>query len=174
MRLGVTRLLITISFCVGDASFATAQLKTCGDPGQPCTTAIVDLIKDAKPDSDLRVQLYYLTSQPIIDALSDAKLNRVKVRIMIGKGMEQYDRCSEINKLRSRSFEVRVSEEMKITNKQVRGFVISRDNLIDGNFNAAEPPDILSKGTLTISDNRPRVGKLCPKMGVALENISRV
>src|ERR1700680_103927 len=89
----------------------------CFTPGQDCTGLIAAAIDDAK--SDLRVQSYYLTSYPIIDAIKRAKARGINIQIIVDRAMVQQRNSPVLEDLAALGIEIFVDDTVKIAHNKV-------------------------------------------------------
>ena len=87
MRAGIRHLVLMMGFCLAGAVAQAAEIRTCFTPGQDCTGMIVDQVDHAT--ARVLVQAYGLTSEPIMQALAQAKRRGVDVRVLLDKSNEQ-------------------------------------------------------------------------------------
>jgi phosphatidylserine/phosphatidylglycerophosphate/cardiolipin synthase-like enzyme len=118
-------LLIALS-----AAKAFAGEHACFTPGEDCTAMIVQAIDGAR--SELLVQAYGFTSEPIIQAVVNAKERGVMVKIILDKINEQ-ERYTAATFLKNHGIEPLIDDKVAIAHNKV--MVLDRRNVITGSFN---------------------------------------
>ena len=124
-----------IIFLVSGMLWASAtlagELITCFTPGEKCTDLIVKQIDEAK--KSIYVQAYGLTSQPIIEAVGNAKVRGLEVKVILDKVNETEKQGNGAKYLRSKNIEVLIDNKVAIAHNKV--MVIDSKNIITGSFN---------------------------------------
>ena len=87
MRARFLQFVWMVGFCLAGAFAQAAEIRTCFTPGQDCTGMIVDQVDRAT--ARVLVQAYGMTSEPIMQALAQAKRRGVDVRVLLDKSNEQ-------------------------------------------------------------------------------------
>jgi len=107
------------------------ELITCFTPGEKCTDLIVKQIDEAK--KSIYVQAYGLTSQPIIEAVGNAKGRGLDVKVILDKVNETEKQGNGAKYLKSKNIEVLIDNKVAIAHNKV--MVIDDKNIITGSFN---------------------------------------
>ena len=107
------------------------ELITCFTPGEKCTDLIVKQIDEAK--KSIYVQAYGLTSQPIIEAVGNAKGRGLDVKVILDKVNETEKQGNGAKYLKSKNIEVLIDNKVAIAHNKV--MVIDNKNIITGSFN---------------------------------------
>ena len=107
------------------------ELITCFTPGEKCTDLIVKQLDEAK--KSIYVQAYGFTSQPIIEAVGNAKSRGLKVRVILDKVNETEKQGNGAKYLRSKNIDVLIDSKVAIAHNKV--MVIDEKNIITGSFN---------------------------------------
>ena len=128
----MNRLIIFLLSGMLWASAALAsELVTCFTPGEKCTDLIVKQIAEAK--KSIYVQAYGFTSQPIIEAVGNAKVRGLEVKIILDKVNETEKQGNGAKYLRSKNIDVLIDNKVAIAHNKV--MVIDNKNIITGSFN---------------------------------------
>jgi phosphatidylserine/phosphatidylglycerophosphate/cardiolipin synthase-like enzyme len=88
------------------------ELITCFTPGEKCTDLIVKQIDEAK--KSIYVQAYGFTSQPIIEAVGNAKVRGLEVKVILDKVNETEKQGNGAKYLRSKNIEVLIDNKVAI------------------------------------------------------------
>jgi phosphatidylserine/phosphatidylglycerophosphate/cardiolipin synthase-like enzyme len=107
------------------------ELITCFTPGEKCTDLIVKQINEAK--KSIYVQAFGFTSQPIIEAVGNAKVRGLEVKVILDKVNETEKQRNGAKYLRSKNIEVLIDNKVTIAHNKV--MVIDEKNIITGSFN---------------------------------------
>jgi phosphatidylserine/phosphatidylglycerophosphate/cardiolipin synthase-like enzyme len=107
------------------------ELITCFTPGEKCTDLIVKQIDEAK--KSIYIQAYGFTSQPIIEAVANAKNRGLVVKIILDKVNETEQQGNGAKYLRSKNIEVLIDNKVAIAHNKI--MVIDERNIITGSFN---------------------------------------
>ena len=107
------------------------ELITCFTPGEKCTDLIVKQIDEAK--KSIYIQAYGFTSQPIIEAVANAKNRGLVVKIILDKVNETEQQGNGAKYLRSKNIEVLIDNKVAIAHNKI--MVIDERNIITGGFN---------------------------------------
>jgi phosphatidylserine/phosphatidylglycerophosphate/cardiolipin synthase-like enzyme len=107
------------------------ELITCFTPGEKCTDIIVKQIDEAK--KSIYVQAYGFTSQSIIEAVGNAKVRGLEVKVILDKVNETEKQGNGAKYLRSKNIEVLIDNKVAIAHNKV--MVIDNKNIITGSFN---------------------------------------
>jgi phosphatidylserine/phosphatidylglycerophosphate/cardiolipin synthase-like enzyme len=128
----MTRLIIfLVSGILWVSATLAAELITCFTPGEKCTDLIVKQIDEAK--KSIYVQAYGLTSQPIIEAVGNAKSRGLEVKVILDKVNETEKQGNGAKYLRSKNIDVLIDNKVAIAHNKV--MVIDDKNIITGSFN---------------------------------------
>ena len=130
MRTGMFRIVLYVGLCVVGASAQAAEIRSCFTPGQDCTGLIVDQVDHAM--QLVLVQAYGMTSEPIMQALAQAKRRGVDVRVLLDKSNEQ-ERYSAATFLMNQGVAVLIDDKVAIAHNKV--MVIDDAHVITGSFN---------------------------------------
>ena len=123
-------IFLTLGMLWASATLA-GELITCFTPGEKCTDLIVKQIDEAK--KSIYVQAYGLTSQPIIEAVGNAKVRGLEVKVILDKVNETEKQGNGAKYLRSKNIEVLIDNKVAIAHNKV--MVIDSKNIITGSFN---------------------------------------
>ena len=123
-------IFLTLGMMWASATLA-GELITCFTPGEKCTDLIVKQIDEAK--KSIYVQAYGLTSQPIIEAVGNAKVRGLEVKVILDKVNETEKQGNGAKYLRSKNIEVLIDNKVAIAHNKV--MVIDDKNIITGSFN---------------------------------------
>ena len=107
------------------------ELITCFTPGEKCTDIIVKQIDEAK--KSIYVQAYGFTSQSIIEAVGNAKVRGLEVKVILDKVNETEKQGNGAKYLRSKNIDVLIDNKVAIAHNKV--MVIDDKNIITGSFN---------------------------------------
>jgi len=107
------------------------ELITCFTPGEKCTDLIVKQIDEAK--KSIYVQAYGFTSQPIIEAVGNAKGRGLEVKVILDKVNETEKQGNGAKYLRGKNIDVLIDSKVAIAHNKV--MVIDGKNIITGSFN---------------------------------------
>jgi PLD-like domain len=158
MKSALTISVLALWGCLTVSSSAATKRVACAASSEGCGETIIRVIKNAKADTDLLVETYYLTSRPMIDALLAAKSNKVNVRVVVATAMtQQQPYCSTIEKMKKLGIEVLTTDAIKIIGNKTKFVAITQDTVIEGTFDVAHPPQAADAGSLVTSDNLPWV-----------------
>ena len=124
------RFVLFVGLCVAGASGQAAEIRSCFTPGQDCTGLIVDQVDHAT--MRVLVQAYGMTSEPIMQALAQAKRRGVDVRVLLDKTNEQ-ERYSAASFLINQGVAVLIDDKVAIAHNKV--MVIDDAHVITGSFN---------------------------------------
>jgi phosphatidylserine/phosphatidylglycerophosphate/cardiolipin synthase-like enzyme len=128
----MTRLIILIvSGILLVSSTLAGELITCFTPGEKCTDLIVKQIDEAK--KSIYVQAYGFTSQPIIEAVGNAKGRGLEVKVILDKVNETEKQGNGAKYLRGKNIDVLIDSKVAIAHNKV--MVIDGKNIITGSFN---------------------------------------
>ena len=130
MRARLLQLVLMTGFCLAGAFAQAAEIRTCFTPGQDCTGMIVDQVDRAT--ARVLVQAYGMTSEPIMQALAQAKRRGVDVRVLLDKSNEQ-ERYSAATFLLNQGIAVLIDDKVAIAHNKV--MVIDDAHVITGSFN---------------------------------------
>jgi phosphatidylserine/phosphatidylglycerophosphate/cardiolipin synthase-like enzyme len=123
-------IFLTLGMMWASATLA-GELITCFTPGEKCTDLIVKQIDEAK--KSIYVQAYGLTSQPIIEAVGNAKGRGLDVKVILDKVNETEKQGNGAKYLKSKNIEVLIDNKVAIAHNKV--MVIDNKNIITGSFN---------------------------------------
>lgn len=104
--------------------------RECFTPGEDCTAMIVQAINGTQ--SELLIQAYGFTSEPIIEAVVKAKERGVQVKIILDKINEQ-ERYTAATFLANHGIEPLIDYTVRIAHNKV--MVLDRRDVITGSFN---------------------------------------
>jgi phosphatidylserine/phosphatidylglycerophosphate/cardiolipin synthase-like enzyme len=113
------------------SSTLAGELITCFTPGEKCTDLIVKQIDEAK--KSIYVQAYGFTSQPIIEAVGNAKVRGLEVKVILDKVNETEKQGNGAKYLRGKNIDVLIDSKVAIAHNKV--MVIDGKNIITGSFN---------------------------------------
>jgi len=113
------------------SSTLAGELITCFTPGEKCTDLIVKQIDEAK--KSIYVQAYGFTSQPIIEAVGNAKGRGLEVKVILDKVNETEKQGNGAKYLRGKNIDVLIDSKVAIAHNKV--MVIDGKNIITGSFN---------------------------------------
>jgi phosphatidylserine/phosphatidylglycerophosphate/cardiolipin synthase-like enzyme len=110
----------------------TEALKICFTPNQPCLPMVIEAINNAQ--SSILLLGYSFTSKPITQALIQAKIRGVKVRMVLDHS-QQFQKYSKepIGNLLKEQIEVRFDHSVKIAHNKV--LVIDNSQTLTGSYN---------------------------------------
>jgi phosphatidylserine/phosphatidylglycerophosphate/cardiolipin synthase-like enzyme len=124
-------ILFIVSGMLWISAALAGELITCFTPGEKCTDLIVKQIDEAK--KSIYVQAYGFTSQPIIEAVGNAKSRGLEVKVILDKVNETEKQGNGAKYLRSKNIEVLIDNKVAIAHNKV--MVIDDKNIITGSFN---------------------------------------
>ena len=130
MRTGFVRFALLLGLCGFGGFSHAAETRSCFTPGQDCTGLIVDQLDHAT--MRVLVQAYGMTSEPIMQALAQAKRRGVDVRVLLDKTNEQ-ERYSAATFLINQGIAVLIDDKVAIAHNKV--MVIDDAHVITGSFN---------------------------------------
>src|SRR6266542_1241498 len=128
--------------------------RVCFTPGQPCTQRIVDTLAQAR--KSVRVQAYYLTSPPIVEALIQAKQRGVEVKVVLDK-IHRTQRFGVVPRLRKAGIPVWIDRRPRIAHS--KNMIIDGQIVITGSFNFTNSAQKVNAETLLI-DQDERLAKI--------------
>ena len=120
-----------LSIMLWSSTILAGELITCFTPGEKCTDLIVKQIDEAK--KSIYVQAYGFTSQPIIDAVGNAKVRGLEVKVILDKVNETEKQGNGAKYLKSKNIDVLIDNKVAIAHNKV--MVIDDKNIITGSFN---------------------------------------
>ena len=123
-------IFLTLGMLWASATLA-GELITCFTPGEKCTDLIVKQINEAK--KSIYVQAFGFTSQPIIEAVGNAKGRGLEVKVILDKVNETEKQGNGAKYLRSKNIDVLIDNKVAIAHNKV--MVIDSKNIITGSFN---------------------------------------
>jgi phosphatidylserine/phosphatidylglycerophosphate/cardiolipin synthase-like enzyme len=111
--------VILLAACLLAASLSASPRTTvCFTPGQDCTDAIVQALREAK--HSLLVQAYSFTSVPIARALLDAHTRGVEVQVILDKS-QRTEKYSSADFLANQGVETMIDADHAISHNKVIG-----------------------------------------------------
>lgn len=106
------------------------QINVCFSPGNQCEHKIIEAINLAQ--SEILIQAYVLTSQPIASALINAYKRGISIRILYdGKG--SFQKYSQIPFLRQNGIEAKIDKVQGLAHNKI--LIIDEKILITGSYN---------------------------------------
>jgi phosphatidylserine/phosphatidylglycerophosphate/cardiolipin synthase-like enzyme len=130
MRLYLLRIFLLCGLFFAALPLRAAEISTCFTPGQDCTGLIVDQLDRAR--MRVLVQAYGMTSEPIMQALAQARRRGVDVRVLLDKSNEQ-ERYTAATFLLNQGVAVLIDDKVAIAHNKV--MVIDDQHVITGSFN---------------------------------------
>ena len=130
MRRVFLRLMVFAGFFSLGLAGQAAEIRSCFTPGQDCTGVIVDQLDNARVR--VLVQAYGMTSEPIMQALAQARRRGVDVRVLLDKSNEQ-ERYTAATFLLNQGVAVLIDDKVAIAHNKV--MVIDDQHVITGSFN---------------------------------------
>jgi phosphatidylserine/phosphatidylglycerophosphate/cardiolipin synthase-like enzyme len=122
--------MVFAGLCLLGLAGQAAEIRSCFTPGQDCTGVIVDQLDKARVR--VLVQAYGMTSEPIMQALAQARRRGVDVRVLLDKSNEQ-ERYTAATFLLNQGVAVLIDDKVAIAHNKV--MVIDDAHVITGSFN---------------------------------------
>lgn len=149
---GVVTGVPTIQRPQGFASSASFQ--TCFTPGNDCTGLIVQTIREAR--SQVLVMAYEFTSDPIEQALLDAKRRHIDVRVVLDKSQTKPDRRSA-RLFTQAGIPVVIDAQPAIAHNKV--MILDGVSVITGSFNFTLSAQTRNAENVLIVRNAPELAR---------------
>ena len=130
MKLFLLRIFLFCGLISASVAVRAAEITPCFTPGQDCTGLIVEQLDRARVR--VLVQAYSMTSEPIMQALAQARRRGVDVRVLLDKSNEQ-ERYTAATFLMNQGVAVLIDDKVAIAHNKV--MVIDDVHVITGSFN---------------------------------------
>jgi phosphatidylserine/phosphatidylglycerophosphate/cardiolipin synthase-like enzyme len=154
MRTDLLRFVSALGFCAFAFCAQATEIKSCFTPGQDCTGFIVNQVNHAK--GRVLVQAYGMTSEPIMQALAQAKRRGVDVRVLLDKTNEQ-ERYSAATFLLNQGIAVLIDDKVAIAHNKV--MVIDDSDVVTGSFNFTKAAQERNAENVLIIANNPELAR---------------
>ncbi len=132
----------------------SASFQTCFTPGNDCTGLIVQTIREAR--SQVLVMAYEFTSDPIEQALLDAKRRRLDVRVVLDKTQTQPNRRSA-RLFTQTGIPVVIDAQPAIAHNKV--MILDGVSVITGSFNFTLSAQTRNAENVLIVRNAPELAR---------------
>jgi len=123
--------------------------RACFTPGQACLPMIIREIDLAK--KSIQMQAYSLTSKPIAEALTRAKMRGVNITVLADKS-QKHERYTQINNLKKAGLLVYIDEKPAIAHNKI--IIIDEETIVGGSYNFSNSAEKRNAENVTIIKNR--------------------